>query len=942
MTRRQAQYPKRRLAARLVALAAMLAFYLFMTGEPVDSLYIIYQNASAQNKLQGANDIFKRLKQEEFTDSLMQFSKGAKQEVVDAHVHYWMAEYYYDQEDFEESLEAGKRALEVMSHVKDDHFKSDLLGIVANAQFRLCLYDNALETLLKAYKIDKKLDEPELISSDLNTLAAICIETKQAQEGIRYIENAIAIERKLKRPERLAIRLGLASELYMMNKEFDKAMAAINEAHQIDSEAEHHERAAIRLSQKASVLIAQSEYDKALQTVNKALPVLQQANNTYSMAVCHNQLGNIYQQLGNQEKSIEHYKKALELSVKCGSPKNECIAERGLWENLRESNPSVALLHLERYTTLNDSLHSKTESTRLKAISPSILDVESDFDDQPQRNKTFFIIGEVLLATMLLLMLAGLLYAWHRNKSALKMFKKSQDLKNRLFSNITHELQTPLTVILGAGERLIEGNGTSADNKRIGEMIANHGNNMLHLVNQLLDIDTVANASSKPELKPGDIVMFVRLLVGNHIDEAHQKLINLEFLSPLDSLTVVFAPDHLRKFAHIFIANAIKFTPRNGTVKVTFENPEHNQMRLIVSDTGNGIPESELESLFEPFTNQNFDDNGVSTGLELSLAYQLVKTIGGDIKVDSGSDRGTTFTITFPVQQIQPQDSIDNRELPQFAEQRIRQTERSRQKPLVFIVENNDDVAFFMANILGEQYELRIARDGREAFRNAQDLAPDVIITNIMMPVMDGKELMRKIRDDAALNHTPIIALTSRRDEQERMSCIQAGADAVLVKPFNSSELKLVIKHFIAQRSNMRELVAKTSYDSNDQVAASMSKEDKEFINRLISVIHAQMAKEDIDMEHIAAALSLSRKQLRTRVMSITGLTPVAYVLQVRLNYAHRLITTQDLSLTAIANKCGFQNLSHFSKSFKQQFGVSPLQFRKNIIDNISPPLGKA
>ena len=140
----------------------------------------------------------------------------------------------------------------------------------------------------------------------------------------------------------------------------------------------------------------------------------------------------------------------------------------------------------------------------------------------------------------------------------------------------------------------------------------------------------------------------------------------------------------------------------------------------------------------------------------------------------------------------------------------------------------------------------------------------------------------------------------------------------------------------------MRELVAKTSYDSNDQVAASMSKEDKEFINRLISVIHAQMAKEDIDMEHIAAALSLSRKQLRTRVMSITGLTPVAYVLQVRLNYAHRLITTQDLSLTAIANKCGFQNLSHFSKSFKQQFGVSPLQFRKNIIDNISPPLGKA
>lgn len=932
-------HPRLGLTARQTVVSLMFAVFLFMTGEPIDSLYIIYQNSPVPSKTQAANELFHRLKQVQFTDTLLQFGKNDKREVVDAHAHYWMAEYYYDLEEYEDALEAGMRGLELISHVNDDQFKSDLLGIVANAEFRLCYYDNALETLMRAYKIDKKLDQPELISSDFNTLAAIYLETKQPQEGIKCIEKSINIERKLNRPERLAIRLGMACELYLMNNEPDKAMAAINEAYQIDSKAGRSEKAAIRLSQKAAILITQAQLEPALQNVNKALAVLQQANNTYSIAVCHNQLGNIYSQMGNREKSLENYKKALEMSFKCGSPKTECVAERGIWENLRDTNPSVALLHLERYMALNDSLHDKSESTKLKAMSPSIMDAEPDSDTNYQR---LFIIAVALLTAMLMLMLAGILYYWRKNKSAMKMFKQSQDLKNRLLSNITHELQTPLTVILGAGERLVEERKTSAEeNRQLGEMINNHGNNMLHLINQLLNIDSVSTTSIKPDLKSGDIVMFVRLMVENYTDDAHQKLINLEFHSPLNSLKVIFTPNYLREFAHILIANAIKFTPRNGTVTVSLDNPEHNKMRLVVSDTGNGIPMEEQDCMFEPFSSKNYDDGGVTTGLELSLAYQLIKTINGEIKVDSEAGKGTTFTVVFPVQPPLPEDKTDSEEAPQFAEKRIRPTGKVKHKPLVFIVEDHDDIAFFIASHLRQDYELRFARDGREAFRNAQDLAPDLIITNIMMPVMDGKELMRKIRENASLSHIPIIALTSRLGEEERISCMQAGADVVLVKPFNSSELKLVAEHLITRCSIIREVGVKTSNDNNDSATSTMSKEDKEFINRLVSVIHAQMAKDDIDMEHIAAALSLSRKQLRTRVMAITGLTPVAYVLQVRLNYAHRMITTSDLTLTTIANKCGFQNLSHFSKVFKQQFGVSPLQFRKNIIDNVSPPQGR-
>ena len=252
----------------------------------------------------------------------------------------------------------------------------------------------------------------------------------------------------------------------------------------------------------------------------------------------------------------------------------------------------------------------------------------------------------------------------------------------------------------------------------------------------------------------------------------------------------------------------------------------------------------------------------------------------------------------------------------------------------MFIVENNEDVAFFIASRLRERYHLRLARDGREALQNAQDLVPDLIITNMTMPVMDGWELIKRLRSTPTLKHIPIIAMTSNMSEQERMACIETGADNVLVKPFNSGELRLVAEHLINQRSVIRDRLIQSRNDSSRDVQSSpLSKEDQDFVGKLVDVIHAQMAKDDIDMEHIAAALSLSRKQLRTRVMTITGLTPVAYVLQVRLNYARRMIANEDESLTTIASKCGFQNLSHFSKAFKQQFGVSPMQFRKNLGD---------
>jgi len=926
----------------LAAIAIALTLHVPMWGENIDSLYHVYMGADKEGKVNVINAIAQEMSQAGITDTLYRCDKSMKPTCQEAIIHYLMAEYYFDQGKYEDALEQGITARDnVMTEKKANKLQSDVLGLVSNAQFRLGDYDEALKTLLMAYKVDTDMGDQRLISSDLNSLAAIYLAVEQPQPGIQFIEKAIDLERKLQRPDRLAIRLGIASELYLINNEPDKAIAAIEEAYRIDKEAGREEKAAIRLVQKSAVLEHMSSLEEAKAAINNALPALLQYNSAYSLGVAYNQLGSIETKQGNLDKAVTCYKKALEYSIKCGTPKTERIAERGLWETLRESNPTVALLHLERYMTLNDSLNNEFNQAKLKVIEATNQATEqTELNQKSELFSKLITWGVIVLGLMMLAALAGLIYSRRKGITALKMAQQTELLRSHFFTNVTNELQTPLTVVLNAGKQLLESGKTSAEeNKRLGSMIVNHGQNMLWLVNRMIDIEKARTTIEPPEKKNGDIVMFVRMLVDNYVDVAQRQLIALEFTSSMSSHVVIFTPEYIRKIVHGLIANAIKFTSRNGSITVHLETLEANRMRLIVSDTGKGIPLDERERIFEPFFQSDNGDDGVETGVELSLVNHLVMAMNGTITIDSKLKSGTTFTIDFPVQAVEDQEHTKTDEKSLYAEKRLRQPSGMKQKPLVFIVENNEDVAFFIASHLRTDYNLRFARDGREALINAQDMVPDLIITNLTMPIMSGKELIAHVRENVALSHIPIIAMTSNMSEQERISCIEAGADAVLVKPFNSDELRLLAKHLIKQQSTMRERFITTSNDvsNGDDQPAQRSREEQEFINKLVDVIHAQMAKDNIDMEHIAAALSLSRKQLRSRVMAITGLTPVAFVLQVRLNYARRLISTQDTSLTTVASKCGFQNLSHFSKAFKQQFGISPLQFRKNI-DNISNP----
>ncbi len=920
------------LITSLLVIVSLAAFHLPMNGEAVDSLYHIYLNAAPADKVAAADVVFGKLHDTQVCDEVLHYSELGKPDQADARLHYLMSEYYYDQEHFEKSLESGRRAKDLLDKVSDLTLKSDVLNTLANAYFRLEVYDDALVALLAAYKIDRELGDDKLISSDLNTLAAIYLAVQQPQPSIHYIENAIALERKLGRPASLAIRLGMASELYLINGETDKALQTIQEAYRLDSIDGRAEKAAIRQSQMGAVLEEMGQLDEARRLVEKALPVLEKAQNTYSIAVCYNQLGIIAQKQGRTADAISHFKRALALSIQCGAPKVERQAEHGLWETMRKDNPTVAMLHLERYAALSDSLRNHTASLQMKVMDATLHDMElAEASESAQKsNRTLFWSG-TLLSLMLLLTALGLFYSWRRSKKALQQEQQSQELRSLFLSNITRALHTPLTVILDAGKQLCESpRANREENERIGKMIVGQGNNMLGMFNKLLDIEMVKAAVAEPDWKDGDIVLFTRLMVNNFADEARQHGIRLDFTSSVKSLMVRFIPEYVAKTINTLLTNSIIYTPKNGNISVDLTPIEDDKIRLIVADTGKGIPPEEINRIFDPFTQSENGDDGVGTSLSLSLVNHMVKTMGGEIKVDAEPDKGTTFTITIPVQQS-PKSAVERQEAATLFVRKSIDAEKDKPlKPLVFIVENDDDVAYLTANHLRDDYNLRFLSDGKEAYEQAQVLMPDLIVTSINVSTMDGKELIRHIRSNDELKHIPIIAVTDSRSEVERISCLKAGANAVLVKPFNTNELQLVTQSFIERQVILRERFIRSCDTVPDRLTPTMDIEDQQFMSKFVDVIYAQMAKQDINMDHVAAAMSVSRGMLRSRIMDITGMTPMGYALQVRLNYAGRLIlNSEGLPLSTIANKCGFQNLSHFSNSFKQQFGMSPTQYRK-------------
>lgn len=457
----------------------------------------------------------------------------------------------------------------------------------------------------------------------------------------------------------------------------------------------------------------------------------------------------------------------------------------------------------------------------------------------------------------------------------------------------------------------------------------------------MLDIAKVKTAIGMPSPTEGNLSTHVTMVVERYQELARQKGVTLSYRSDAGDIETTFIADYIEKMVGNLLSNAIKFAPEGGTVDTTLHR-EGESLLLTVSDNGPGIAASDLPHIFEPFYRATDAASGGS-GVGLALVKQIVDAIGGRVTVDSREGHGTTFRVDIPCSSVgQPRKAEPAQPLPAEQPGRDGEAKKSalpRQQQSILIVEDNADVAALMGRLLGHRYQLHYAVNGDVGIAKARKLMPDIIVTDLMMPGTDGLELCRTIRGDDSTSHIPIIVVTAKATENDRIKGRQAGADEYLYKPFNAEELNLCIDNLLAARERLRQHFGQTTAAYLPAGDGSMGAQpytfthpSSDFIRRVRDTVIQLMPQRQADVEHVASVLCISPFQLRSKLTAITGQTPIKYILAIRLEEARRLLTEQrERTVADISETCGFYDKSHFTRSFRDAFGVTPGNYVKSL-----------
>ena len=512
--------------------------------------------------------------------------------------------------------------------------------------------------------------------------------------------------------------------------------------------------------------------------------------------------------------------------------------------------------------------------------------------------------------------------------------KEWYETKTKLYTNITHEFRTPLTVIRGMAD-LIRSNPKKWQHEGT-RKIENNSDVLLNLVNQMLDLSKL-EAGAMPVTKvQGEITLYIRHLIELFQSLANEKNITLQYIPDRDDLLMDYDPDKLMQIISNLVSNALKYTSPGGKVELISMISREKRFLVKVSDNGIGIPEGHLPHIFDRFYKVEDDHKnttrGPGSGLGLAITQELVKLLDGTIHTESVYGKGTIFTVSLPVTNNAPltgQAELSEIEgsisafLPLHNEKSTTLEETGQNdKPLLLIVEDSIDVILYLKALLKPDYRIQVAVNGKEGWKKALDLGPDIILSDIMMPEMDGIELLDKVKNDIRTSHIPLIILTAKADIASRLTGLERGADAYIAKPFNKEELIIQLNRLIKLRKKLQERYAiighlKGPQDTNYKIEDS-------FIQQIREYMLANLGDNMFDIKKLCHEVAMSRTQLYHKFKSLTNKTIFEYLQSLRLLRAKELLMDSDIPVSNAAYQAGFKNLSHFSRAFTKEFGVNP------------------
>ncbi len=789
------------------------------------------------------------------------------------------------------------------------------------------------------------------------------------------------------------ISLNGIGNIHMTMQNYEKADSVLRQAlsgeHSLGSDLGQ----AINYANLGSIFEAREQMDSALYYYHQSMRFNQQAHSELGIALCHGHFGRLYEKSGDLDSALIEYRHAYDISSSSNdvwhwlesclsiarvniAKGNLGIAANYLYKAEKAANEINSLEHIAEAYRLEYLMSLKTgninkaldyyilsqqysdsvnneknlvqmQNTRInyerELKKTEISQMQKEFDAERVQRRIFF-IGLIVFLIIACIVIIMLVYINRLRSQKNRLIRQSEKMRAAFFTNITHEFRTPLTVIQAAAQELIDETEPDSLTHHNASAILRHESRLLNLINQILDVakmeSTVVKAS---QWRHGDIVEFISTLCEGLKSFAAEKGIKIIY-APREKYTEMdFIPDYVQKIICNLVSNAIKFSEKNSSVYIV-SRVSDSKIQIIVSDAGIGMSPIQKKNIFTPFYQASDNSVNAGSGIGLSVVKIAVEKMNGHIEVHSVIGEGSMFVVTLPVARKETDvktfdlaeyfknDSFSKTEktcscLPETnSDDTLQEDDVTR----VLIIEDTPEVARYIMRQLNPKYHYIFATNGCEGLEKAIQTVPDIIITDIMMPCMNGFELCKAIRESELLNHIPVIMVTAKATHEDRMSGLESGADAYIEKPFHADELNVRVEKLLEQRLALQNKYSKVIYEktSREEDTSVITDQDKNFLTKVTDAVKSQISDGKIDYNLLASALCLSRAQLNRKIKAITGETTTNLILKIKISLAKNLLDNTDKSIIEIAMDCGMDSDSYFCTVFKKATGLTPSQYR--------------
>lgn len=914
-----------------------------------------------------ADSIVDEVDGEQSLDSLVNAAERKGDRMLEMRARKKLGRVYRESNFFIKAIDCHTRELKLAEQLGDTIAAVQALNNIGTNFRRMGILDEAVDYHYRglhlceefSLKDDSTARKNRVIS--LNGIGNICLTLGDTETADSVFNAALEGEKRLGSHLGQAINYANLGSLYERNGQIDSAWTFYRRSMEQNRLAKSDLGISLCYTHFGRLNEKQGRRAEAIAEYRKAYEIMAPSDDRWhTMEPCL-ALAEIYIKMGDDATAMQYLDTADRLVHDLHSLEHQSQIARLYYDIYNRKGDSRQALHFYKiYNELGDSVSSEKNIIHMQNMRvryeheqhrAEIESVNQQYRTERTLKRLSFAAG-MLVVILAAVIVCFMLYALRARKRKQEVQHQLDEMRLSFFTNITHEFRTPLTVILGYSRMMEEGKVPMGDITRVANMVSRQGSRLLSLINQLLDIQKVKSAVGKSDWHRGDVVLFLSNIIESHLNMAHSRGIRLLYAPKQQKAVCDFVPDYAQKVVCNLVTNAIKFSKEGSEVLVSLD-VEDDMLQMRVADFGSGISQDDQQRIFEPFYQTESDKKNVGSGVGLALVKQIVSALNGSISLVSKVGEGSVFTVRIPVKAPEgvevksleslgsvPTSILFNAESDVMPETDCSASiseaddadadNQSDTRQLVLIVEDNADVAEYMTMQLKTRYRLAIAHDGMKGLEMATQLVPDIIVTDVMMPRMDGYELCQAVKQSDVLNHIPVIMVTAKTSQEDKLRGLQLGVDAYIYKPFDAEELAVSVGNLLEKSRMLRERYMQAAAEHQPNAEAALPPQDRAFIGRVNTIVDKEMSEGNVTVDTVAVALCMSSAQFRRKLTAVSGTTPAVYIRTRQMQMAQRILDSNaDLPINEVAMKCGFYDVSHFTRTFKLVMGVTPTQYKK-------------